>query len=817
MDGDSTFQGTSYDPVPGGSMASATVDVHGTVVAWSLGAQWLFGYLPSEAVGRPITEVFGLGGPAPIDFASYPAAWVGEVNAHARDGTPLPLQLYAHPLHGPQGIVHWYLTILDRSASQENQPPVEDPDLAHLREWTLAQSPLPVAIFNHKGQLAEMNDSMARLSGIPVQEALGKRLRELTPLPIFTEFDDLVARTLREGKLIRHEVRSQLREDSPERAWTLFFAPLKDPAGHNRGAACTVFDTSEQYWARRRLAVLNDASMRIGTTLDMTRTAEETAEVLVPQFADSAFVLLLESVFKGAEPTFAPLHDPVSLRCLVRRSTLREPLHIEGIPEPGKVARFPLNSPLGRCLSEQRSVRFRVDSAELEEWLERYPAYREIIQAAGVRSFMMLPLLVGGRPFGLILLTRRHGLAPFSKDDLLLAQDIATRAAARIDNARRYSRERSAALTLQRSLLPQRLPHNSAVEVATRYMPAGFRFGVGGDWYDVISLSGARVALVVGDVTGHGLHASATMGQLRTAVRALSDVDLVPEELLTYLDDLVIRLNTEEATYSSAEESPRPDTMPEIGATCLYAIYDPVSRRCSMARAGHPPPAVVHPDGSVEFVAMPAGPPLGVGGVPFESVEFEVSPSSLLVLYTNGLVESRTTGMDQGLEQLRAVLSQSSSSLEGVCDSVVRTLLPAGAIDDAALLVARTRALDSRKVATWDLPADPAVVGEVRAWTTRQLAAWGLEELAFTTELVVSELVTNAIRYASAPIQLRLIQDGTLICEVSDASNTAPHLRRARTFDEGGRGLFLVAQLSRRWGTRHRTNGKTIWAEQALP
>ena len=174
MDSDSTFQGTSYDPVPGGSMASATVDVHGTVVAWSLGAQWLFGYLPSEAVGRPITEVFGLGGPAPIDFASYPAAWVGEVNAHARDGTPLPLQLYAHPLHGPQGIVHWYLTILDRSASQENQPPVEDPDLAHLREWTLAQSPLPVAIFNHKGQLAEMNDS----DGPPLRDSRARSLGE---------------------------------------------------------------------------------------------------------------------------------------------------------------------------------------------------------------------------------------------------------------------------------------------------------------------------------------------------------------------------------------------------------------------------------------------------------------------------------------------------------------------------------------------------------------------------------------------------------------------------------------------------------------
>jgi anti-sigma regulatory factor (Ser/Thr protein kinase) len=363
-------------------------------------------------------------------------------------------------------------------------------------------------------------------------------------------------------------------------------------------------------------------------------------------------------------------------------------------------------------------------------------------------------------------------------------------------------------------MLPQRMPDQAAVQVASRYLPAGSQAGVGGDWFDVIPLSGARVALVVGDVVGHGVHASATMGRLRTAVRTLADVDLSPDELLTHLDDLVIRLHLEEGP-KPADEPGRPAG--EIGATCLYAVYDPVSRRCTFARAGHPLPAVVYPDGRIEFPELPAGPALGLGGMPFEAAELELPEGTLLALYTDGLVGSAGHDVDAGLALLARALTRPARSREETCDNVLYSLLPDRPADDIALLVARTRALDASHVATWELPPDPAVVAEARKEGAEQLERWGLGELVFTTELVVSELVTNAIRYASGPIQLRLIRDATLICEVSDTSSTAPHLRRARTFDEGGRGLLLVAALTQRWGTRQTEAGKTIWAEQALP
>jgi anti-sigma regulatory factor (Ser/Thr protein kinase) len=349
------------------------------------------------------------------------------------------------------------------------------------------------------------------------------------------------------------------------------------------------------------------------------------------------------------------------------------------------------------------------------------------------------------------------------------------------------------------------------VEVASRYLPASTQLGVGGDWFDVIPLSGARVALVVGDVVGHGIHASATMGRLRTAVRTLADVDLPPDELLTRLDDLVSRLPAD----ADADDSD--DAENDVGATCLYAVYDPVSRRCSLARAGHPPPALVTPDGAVSFLDLPAGPPLGLGGLPFESTEIELPAGSILALYTDGLIESRGDDIDLGFERLRHALTHRAPSLETTCDNVLQAVLPGRPADDVALLIARTHALTDDRVATWDLPADPAVVPGTRRQVARRLTSWGLDDTAFVTELVVSELVTNAIRHAKTPIQLRLIRDRTLICEVSDGSSTAPHLRRACPFDEGGRGLLLVSQLAQRWGCRQTPHGKVIWAEQVLP
>ena len=347
--------------------------------------------------------------------------------------------------------------------------------------------------------------------------------------------------------------------------------------------------------------------------------------------------------------------------------------------------------------------------------------------------------------------------------------------------------------------------------MAPRYFPARAASGLGGDWFDVIPLSGARVALVVGDVVGHGLHASATMGRLRTAVHTLASLDLEPDEVLSRLDDLVNLLAAEQEAVGE-----RPVGEQVIGATCLYALYDPVSRLCSAARAGHPPPVVTTPDGQVSLLELPAGPPLGLGGLPFEARDIELAEGSLLTLYTNGLIGERHIDLDTGLARLCAALTRPADPLERTCQAVVDSLVPAHPADDIALLIARTRVLPPQNVASWRLPLDPTSAAQARTLTTAQLTEWGLEHLTFTTELIASELVTNAYRYASGPVTLRLIRERSLICEVTDTSHTSPHLRRARTTDEGGRGLFLVAQMTERWGTRYTREGKTVWTEQPL-
>jgi serine phosphatase RsbU (regulator of sigma subunit)/anti-sigma regulatory factor (Ser/Thr protein kinase) len=396
---------------------------------------------------------------------------------------------------------------------------------------------------------------------------------------------------------------------------------------------------------------------------------------------------------------------------------------------------------------------------------------------------------------------------PFEDDDLSLASELAARAAVSIDNARRYTREHGMAVALQRSLLPRTLPEQSGVEVATRYLPA--EAGVGGDWFDVIPLPGARVALVMGDVVGHGLHAAATMGRLRTAVHNFSALDLPPDELLGHLDELVVRIDQDALAAG--------DEATITGATCLYAVYDPVSRTCVMARAGHPTPALARPDGTVEFPEMPSGLPLGIGGLPFESVELKLEEGSRLALYTDGLVERRGQDIDTGLRLLREAMAHPGQSPEESCDAALDALLPARPSDDIALLVARTRVLASDQVAEWDVVSDPSAVAGVRTSVNRNLSEWGLEEQAFVTELILSELITNAIRHADGPIRVRLLRDRALICEVADHSSTSPHLRHAAATDEGGRGLFLVAQFADRWGTRYTKDGKVIWAEQSLP
>ncbi|MFJ8567807.1 SpoIIE family protein phosphatase [Streptomyces sp. NPDC093514] len=552
--------------------------------------------------------------------------------------------------------------------------------------------------------------------------------------------------------------------------------------------------------ARRRLELLAEASNRIGTTLDVSRTARELAETAVPRLADFVTIDLPEAVLRGEEP---PRPTTEMHRTVVHGIREDCPFY----PVGARISLRP-TTPHMRCIATGQPV-LEPDLRAAFGWLAQDPAHAERLLAHNIHSLITVPLLARGAILGVASFYRSTDPAPYGDDDRSLAQELAARASLCIDNARRYTREHTLALSLQHSLLPRDLPEQSAVEVAHRYLPA--ESGVGGDWFDVIPLSGTRVALLVGDVVGHGLHAAATMGRLRTAARNFAELELAPDELLTHLDNLMVRLDREEGG-----DGPDSASTGIVGATCLYAIYDPTSQQCTMARAGHPPPALVRPDGSVSLLELPAGPPLGLGGLPFESVEIRLPEHSQLVLYTDGLIEDRHRDLDVALDALNRALAHPDRAPEETCRAVLDAVAPEHPADDIALLVARTNALPADRIATWDVAADPALVSEIRAASVRQLERWGLEESAFATELLLSELVTNAVRYGSAPIRVRLIHDRNLICEVHDASSSAPRMRQSATTDEGGRGLFLVAQLAQAWGTRYTTDGKVIWAECTL-
>ncbi|WP_236573265.1 SpoIIE family protein phosphatase [Streptomyces sp. GS7] len=594
-----------------------------------------------------------------------------------------------------------------------------------------------------------------------------------------------------------------------------------DRHGGPPGSVATLRDSTElralagkAEAAQGRLRLLYEASVTVGTTLDVTRTAEQLTEVAARWFADYVTVDLAEPVLHGDEPPPGGYAQAPELRRVALGGTFSHPQY-----RVGEVYRYAPATPMATVFVSERPV-LVPDLSAASEWRAGDPERTRIVIEHGLQSLITVPLKARGVLMGVANFWRMRESPPLEEDDLTLAEELAARAAVCIDNARRFTREHAMAVTLQRSLLPRVLPEQTALDVAYRYLPA--RTGVGGDWFDVIPLPGARVALVVGDVVGHGLHAAATMGRLRTAVQNFSTLDLPPDELLAHLDDLVDRTDRDTATGTAAntdsdrDTGPAKDELTITGATCLYAIYDPTTGTCTMARAGHPPPAVVHPDGTVEVTELPAGPPLGVGGLPFEAAELRLPEGSSLVLYTDGLVEDRERDLNTGLETLCTALACPSRPPEEICDVVISTLQPARQSDDIALLVARTHLTDPGRIAEWDVPSEPSAVAGARADVTRQLTRWGLEEQAFTTELILSELITNAIRYAPGPIKVRLLYDRTLICEVTDTSSTSPHLRYAADEDEGGRGLFLIAQLAEHWGTRYFARGKVIWAEQAV-
>ncbi|MFJ3728313.1 SpoIIE family protein phosphatase [Streptomyces sp. NPDC090045] len=560
---------------------------------------------------------------------------------------------------------------------------------------------------------------------------------------------------------------------------------------------------------RRRKRLSHTAAESIGASLDVTDMAQVLVNLLVPDFADLATVDLAEPVLVGDEPLPLDTSGEVRLR---RTAAAQSPgVSAEDLLPVGEALPPVPDTEVMRPLMAGRPVLVS-DVDVLRAALGVDPETLRLFVPSGAHSSVAVPLYARGLILGCVTVWRSQLPSAYGEEDAVLLQDVASRAALGVDNARRFTKEHRSVVALQRSLLPHSLVNTAAADTAGVYQPACGGVGVGGDWFDVIPLPSLRVAFVVGDVVGHGLEATAAMARLRTAVQTLADLDLDPGELLTHLDDLVLGFSSEQMNGTSRAEPA------VLGATCLYAVYDPVTRRCVAATAGHPPPALLPPGEEPFFLGMAPGPPLGVGGMPFEVTEFGVPPGSTMAFFTDGLVARRGGDIEEGMERLRGSLAGAGSSrpLGEVSQSVFDKVLPQEPADDVALLLARTRALSADQVAEWELEADLSLVAHARELVMGQLSGWQLDELGFVTELVVSELVTNAIRYAGGPVGLRLIRDRVLVCEVSDPSSTQPRLRRARETDEGGRGLFLVAQLTDRWGCRFTSRGKTIWTEQPI-
>ncbi|MGV9587667.1 SpoIIE family protein phosphatase [Streptomyces tendae] len=558
-----------------------------------------------------------------------------------------------------------------------------------------------------------------------------------------------------------------------------------------------------------RLRFVGAATRRIARGMDLDEIVMGLCRATVPTFADAILVYLREPLPVGDERPTGPL-------VLRLRRTDRIPAErdTEGgftpapQPEPSELETVGAElcevrpgSALAEVLRGVRPV-FTDTPAARAALPELLGEDRDFALPDGRRA-ILAPLRGRRRVIGAALFLRGPERIAFEADDLLVAAQLATHSALGIDKAVLYGREAYIADELQRTMLPENLPRCTGVRLASRYLPAAETARVGGDWYDAIPLPGSRVALVVGDVMGHSMTSAAIMGQLRTTAQTLAGLDLPPQEVLHHLDEQAQRLGT--------------DRM----ATCLYAVYDPVAHRITVANAGHPPPVLLHLGGHAEVLRVPAGAPIGVGGVDFEAVELDAPAGATLLLYTDGLVESRLRDVWTGIEQLRERLAATAQltgpdhppPLEALCDEVLDMLGPGDRDDDIALLAARFDGIAPSDVSYWFLDPEDAAPGKARRLARRALARWGMEDLTDAVELLVSEVVTNAVRYASKPVTLRLLRTDVLRCEVGDDVPQLPRLRQARATDEGGRGLYLVNRLARRWGATRLSTGKVVWFE----
>ncbi|MCL3996248.1 MULTISPECIES: SpoIIE family protein phosphatase [Streptomyces] len=816
--GDAMWQssppGSIYDYI---RVASFSISPGGLVDQWSLRAEQLFGIPADRAVGMDPIEAF-----VDPDLRERGQRKMAEI-LDGREWTGVvPFRMPDRPdgTRGEEGLAEVYV-MPTRTAEGEKAAVCIVVDVRTLRsiETDLAasqaifgQSPFGFLLIDTDLRVRRANERFASIFGGTPDDHRGKGVHDYLPRPEAERVSATLRRVLETGESITDmHVTGYVPGSEERRHWSINLYRVHSGSGRPIGVAWLGTDITarraaarEAAAARRNLALLNEAGARIGNSLDLETTARELLDVVVPGFCDLATVDLYQGLLAGDETPPGHADGSAELRRVAFASAVSgAPFSSAGKPvDVGAVHHFPFHSPCAEALRTARPQRVPAEEGGL------------------VQSTLAVPMVAHDTVVGLAQFARTKGSEPFGDRDRDLAVELAARAAVCIDNARLYRREHERALILQRSLLPPGDPEASGLDIACRYLPGNAATEVGGDWFDVIELPGHRTALVVGDVMGRGLRAAVAMGELRTAVRTLALLDLEPAEVLSALDEIARGLGTpggvQQATRTARQ--PRDADLSEVYlATCVYAVYDSVTRRCTFANAGHLPPVLVEPGEPALMLDVPPGMPLGVGGEPFEEVELELPEGALLALYTDGLVESRDHPLDEGLQAFIGALTDPCRPLEDVCDHVLSTLDTHHGEDDIALLMARVQGLPADSVGDWTLPREPRSVGRAREYARDRLRSWDLEPLIDTTELLVSELVTNALRYGEGEIRLRLLLDRTLVCEVWDSGLVQPRRRRARDTDEGGRGLQLVGLLSAAWGSRRTPRGKTVWFELPLP
>ncbi|MFJ5973113.1 SpoIIE family protein phosphatase [Streptomyces sp. NPDC093060] len=780
------------------------VDRDGLVSHWSSGARRLFGVDREDAIGRPAVDLLPVSGALSDDAlpdtyglhqahdglgpdlessldgrTGYATAGRARLCPDEGDRTRIDVLWWAYPLIGPGPS---RLLVLAADATRLRDERGYDDETAE-----------------------RISPGFARHTELPASEDLERRLPEILPNMGPELSGRIVSQVLELGYPVLEF--SQYDRVPVTPYWGVPRRPGRGPveAVVPQQRTAPVIPTGAEYdleyaAVRERLEFLNEVSSGIGTSLDLGETIREVTSAAVPRFADFAGTHLRAAVLAGEGfPDGPPDASTVMFRVWVEHND--EPGRWDDTVPVGEAFAFPEHTPFYKCMVTGEPVLIPRVTEELSNRISGEFEKRDLRPLITHRSLLIVPLKARNVVLGFMVLMRRPDRPAFDDMDRTTGAELAARAGLVLDNARMYTYQENVADTLQDSMLPQVTPRMAGCDVATRYLP-GTRLGrIGGDWFDTIKLPGSRTALVVGDVMGHGLNSAAMMGQLRTAVQTMATMETPPAQLLRNLDDLARRLGE------------------NYLATCLYAVYDPIRGELHLANAGHIPPVLVRAeDGRSELLDLPTGAPIGVGGVAFESTVVRVKPGDRLVLCTDGLVEVRGSDIGEGLAALCESAAHPAASMDVACDTIIRALnTRGGRKDDVALLMARLNGIPDDHVAEWHLDAAPQEVARARRLVHDQLLEWGLPQTVETAQLLVSEVVTNAVQHGSGGrIGLRVVRTDALLFEVTDDEPGLPAMLSTGPYDESGRGLRVVSRLAREWGASATGHHKTVWFEQAV-